>query len=113
MNETVTPIDAPPTLEIVALKVAEEMMAETFRRVADLEQRLQSVLLEADHAEGAAGTGADAGQQLLELAEGLLRQADDLRRTASATAPTGTTATDGAMVIHLPQVGGSDEQHDG
>lgn len=110
MNETVTPIDPPPTLEIVALRVAEEIMAETFRRIAELEQRLQSILAEADRAERAAGTGGDAAPQLLEVAERLFRQADGLRRATAATT-SASPAASGAMVLHLPQGGGADEDH--
>lgn len=113
MKEPVTPIEAPPTIEVVALKVAEELMAETFRRIADLEQRLQSVLLEADHAERVAGTGADAEPQLLEVAQGLLRQADAVRRAAVTTAAASPGAADGALVFHLPRVAESTEERDG
>ena len=98
MTEPIAPLAAPPTVEVVSVRVAEQLMSDMYRRIADLESRLEAVEREADEAEAAMESYGD-GEVFASIAEQLREAAADLR--ARAHRP-GASDHDSAPVVRLP-----------
>lgn len=95
---------APPTVEVVAMKVAEQLMTDMYRRIAELEARLALVEREADEAEQVAAAAHVQGAAFTEVAQQLLRRADEMRTSAGrlADAAAEPDAAGDRRVIQLP-----------
>lgn len=86
MTELDTPPPAPPTIEVVAMRVAEALMTDMYDRIAELEARLQRVEHEADEAEHIADAADPEGAAFTETAQELLQRAAELRSSAETLA---------------------------
>jgi len=75
MSEEPGAAPLPPTVAVVAVKVAEQLMSDMYRRVSELEARLEQATRDADEAERAVAVldpaFADAARELLARAETL------------------------------------------
>lgn len=94
---------APPTIEVVAMRVAEELMTDMYRRIAELEARLERVEHEADEAEQVADAAYPEGTGFTEVAQQLLQRAAELRASPETVARTATEPdrTGEARVLQL------------
>lgn len=114
MTEQAPAVAPPATVEVVALKVAEQLMADMYRRITELETRLAATEREADEAEREAEVAAVPGGAFAQLAQQLLDRADDLRTGAAAAGDVihDDSAAE-AQVVQLPMPSGPLRHRDG
>lgn len=113
MIDPIVAPSAPATIEVVAMKVAEQLMSDMHGRIAELQTRLDLVEREASEADRHAETAHGEGPTFAEVAGELLARAEDLRTTARTLAqgPREPDQSGEARILRLPTT--SDEPPQG
>ena len=105
MTDPITVPAPPATVEVVAMKVAEQVMSDMYRRISELEARLAQAEREANEAEQVSGTACLDGTAFTEVAQELLQRAEELRASARTLADgEGASRAPGdARILQLPR----------
>lgn len=104
MNDVAEALASPPTtIEVVSLRVAEQLMSDMHRILADLEARLDATEQEAEEAERAALDADGNRSTVVEHAQHLLHQAEMLRgQGPAADAVRSPGETRGLRLLRAP-----------